>query len=581
MSFKKHQHSQPFHSQEKNNASLPQNISNMAILPDNFVMLPSQNNHNENNKSTKNDTPSPQLQHSPDKKKFSLDPSFEWVITSDPQYPRTKETGADGSRELSERQIREQYAAINVYRDSNLWGRDNVPVMLNGDITEYSHGYQREKMKTLLSLLGPSLYFGLGNHDYENLDCLNNGCARDAMEDLRKHVENKETVSFDLNVRQENFTFMEYWNGSGAYSFISGDFMFIQLNNHPSYTDRFRSNTGLWRRDIKITKSLDSWLESQLRTARTRRKHIIINMHRSPSDSNYPTADIEKFKNLVNEYNVKAIFFGHTHKAGKEKNFGNALVFNSGAAFYKTFLVAEYDQRTGRVNVKQATDNIIASDILGSFQVRDPVVYPSVDVGYADRPTELNIIVAQTSHYYLRWKYAEIKFANRAAVRVDFTSNDGFEPGHSFKELTPNTRYTVDITAFTEDGRSAKRTLTARTTDYWSMPENFCTSFASGGWENNGWVARWKRPVDSNWIGTPMFELGVYTEEGAEVHSIIVTPQYSAAIPLRIYEAYKGQGLALGVRFVSITDPGDRGLLHLFGLDYLPLADWCSLQSKD
>jgi inactivated superfamily I helicase len=64
----------------------------------------------------------------------------------------------------------------------------HVPVVVNGDITEYGHGNERSAMQAMFRKMaagvgGPLLLPGLGNHDYENNvdDCSNNGCARDAV----------------------------------------------------------------------------------------------------------------------------------------------------------------------------------------------------------------------------------------------------------------------------------------------------------------------------------------------------------------------------------------------------------------
>lgn len=107
-----------------------------------------------------------------------------FVIRADTQYPR----GPDSANqpEESTRLMTEQDNAINQWRNS--FG-GNIPVFLNGDVTEFGHGREWSKMFEHLARV-PGTYWGLGNHDYENNvdDCANNGCARDSIQHLEAAV---------------------------------------------------------------------------------------------------------------------------------------------------------------------------------------------------------------------------------------------------------------------------------------------------------------------------------------------------------------------------------------------------------
>jgi len=80
------------------------------------------------------------------------------IVTSDPQYPWTTRTDArlpesDAERDARSRAlIEEQYRSIAAYRAARP-GQD-IPVFINGDLTAYGHGWQRDVMARLLRILG-------------------------------------------------------------------------------------------------------------------------------------------------------------------------------------------------------------------------------------------------------------------------------------------------------------------------------------------------------------------------------------------------------------------------------------------
>ena len=260
------------------------------------------------------------------------------VITSDPQYPWTPKMDSGGANEsddekqrVSERLIREQYQDINSYTNSV----SNSSVIINGDITAYGHGWQRAKMADLLRTLNKPYYYGLGNHDIENNkdDCFQDMCFLSTMDDFISHI--SKVDSKDVQSK----TGLRY-TGSFAYAVEFGDIYSIQLNNDPTMeTEGFG---GRFRRSYKMVENLD-WLEKQLKFAKKNEKIIIVNVHK-PND--WKGGPSERFKKLLKEYGVAAVFCGHYHtECGKTSYysdfFGDVPVFLSGSASQSTYLILE------------------------------------------------------------------------------------------------------------------------------------------------------------------------------------------------------------------------------------------------
>lgn len=304
-----------------------------------------------------------------------------FVIRSDTQYPRTDESNEDtiGSIQL----IREQTAVIKAYRLAN-GGLQSVPLFLNGDVTEYGHGWHWEVMQGLLTEMSP-VYYGLGNHDYDNNirlpngeGCYNNGCAYNSLTHLKDDVQGWGVDAFDQWETGDGNPLRQDYYGSYAYSKTIGKFKFIQLNNHYNFAVTFVTVHNLESKTYHILSSLD-WLEDQLKQAVASKKFVIINMHRPPGDSTFGSqADRDRFDRLINEYRVVAIFHGHSHTSGRDDDIGKVPVFDSGAAFKKTFLVAEYLGETGQFSVRQANNNIIDKTLADIELLESPAVPPPI-----------------------------------------------------------------------------------------------------------------------------------------------------------------------------------------------------------
>ncbi len=281
------------------------------------------------------------------------------IVTSDPQYPWTPESDThvpqgDADRDArSQALIEEQYRSIVAYRAARQ-GQD-IPVFINGDITAYGHGDQREVMGRMLKILGDNVHIGLGNHDYENNirrdngeGCYNNGCARDSINDIVRHVTSKQgVVSFDYS--RQGTTFGTRHVGSLAYAFRAPglDRVFnVQLHNHPRYTVSFDTTEGILpaRYDIE---SPVPWLENML-TA-----NLTVPPFGTPADRAYDFAvvhmhdpdkiNVEFVRSIMNS-DVVAVFAGHFHQhLGHYRSIGPIPVFLSGSASQRTYLIVEHD----------------------------------------------------------------------------------------------------------------------------------------------------------------------------------------------------------------------------------------------
>ncbi|PQQ40611.1 hypothetical protein C6H65_14165 [Photorhabdus luminescens] len=237
--------------------------------------------------------------------------------------------------------------------------------IVNGDLTEFGRASTRRSLdKIYTSKIKFPLFMGLGNHDYannvddctspENLDFSRNACARSAVFDMAERISD---YSKELN----NFSYdydHEAWKGSLSYSWDFGDIHYVQLQNYPTYSvnlNHYISPT------VYITKSLD-WLESDLKSAQTRGKAVVLNFHDGYDHfiTNSSYAEKEKFKSLIKKYNVMAVFVGHSHVL-KEYNapiFVNAIVYDSGALFKGDFFIINVNKKCMQISAYNGIDGI-------------------------------------------------------------------------------------------------------------------------------------------------------------------------------------------------------------------------------
>lgn len=295
------------------------------------------------------------------------------IVTSDPQYPWTTRTDArlpesDAERDARSRAlIEEQYRSIAAYRAARP-GQD-IPVFINGDLTAYGHGWQRDVMTRLLRILGDNVHFGLGNHDYENNirndrggGCYNNGCARDSINDLVRHVSRKQgVVSFDFSALPGAFN--RRYQGSLAYALRAPGLdrvLNVQLNNHPIYAVSFDTTEGIFPALYDIEPSAP-WLQNLLA------ERLGTPPFGTPADRPYDFAivhmhDPDGFNGDVartlSGSDVAAVFAGHLHtRLGYYRNIGSVPVYVSGSASQRTYLVVEHDTDESVLRIYGVHDN--------------------------------------------------------------------------------------------------------------------------------------------------------------------------------------------------------------------------------
>ncbi|WP_052752970.1 metallophosphoesterase family protein [Paenibacillus larvae] len=273
------------------------------------------------------------------------------VITSDPQYPWTPkmDDGGGSSNEsdaekerVSEKLIREQYQDINSYTREV----PNSSIIINGDYTSYGRMSELSKMRELVKILDKPYYYGLGNHDIENNKGTHpwDGFFQNSMNAYVNHVKRHNLPKEQVDFKMDSIgTTIQIYKGSFSYAVDFGDIYSIQLNNFPT----MEASTEAWSGDnirFRMYPNLD-WLEKQLQFAKNAGKFIIVNVHKPNS---WEGGSNERFKKLLKEYDVKAVFCGHYHTScGDQKNwysnyFGDIPVFLSGSASQSTYLILEY-----------------------------------------------------------------------------------------------------------------------------------------------------------------------------------------------------------------------------------------------
>lgn len=286
------------------------------------------------------------------------------LIASDPQAFRVKAENGEGEVVPSGRWKRVTDAMADILRAERA-GSHYVPLIINGDITEYGHGNERSAFREFVRKTltvnsgtkgGPLFFPGLGNHDYSNNlnNCANNGCARDAVCDniIWTRAIKQQTIgmNFDHTYSQN------VHKGSLSYSFDVGKVHVVQLHNEPTYTATFETGGSFWapgeKRRFEITSSL-AWLKKDLAAAKARGQYTIINMHK-PSDWSDATVYRTEFKQMINDHRVIAVFAGHYHwSLGKMDYpaFGKVPVFLSGAIMHNNYLRLMFDWRKHELQV--------------------------------------------------------------------------------------------------------------------------------------------------------------------------------------------------------------------------------------
>lgn len=291
------------------------------------------------------------------------------IVTSDPQYPWTDATdrGIDEDestkRTRSEALITEQYESIAAYRAARADQR--IPVVINGDLTAYGHGWQRDTFKRLVQILGSDVYLGLGNHDYQNNirrengeGCFLNACARGSIQDFAKWMRGQRMALRVLSFDYATYPglFRDVYQGSLGYTFRAPGFPYAlqaQLHNAPNYSVRFTSNEGIRAAEFDIEAPVTYWLRNALadRMAQADVSFTVMHMHKPPV---YDAAFVETLR----QHPVSAIFAGHLHQwLGLYRMIEGVPVFLSGSASQRSYLIVEHDDQANRLRVYAVRNN--------------------------------------------------------------------------------------------------------------------------------------------------------------------------------------------------------------------------------
>ncbi|MER2471651.1 metallophosphoesterase [Photorhabdus laumondii] len=291
----------------------------------------------------------------------NIDSNYKIAVMSDPQPWRLDPEQGDPNADKKPWEELNKKVANSI---NNIYDRNHLAFgIVNGDLTEFGRASTRKSLEEIYtSKIKFPLFMGLGNHDYANnvndctypegFDFSRNACARSAVFDMAKRISG---YSKELN----NFSYdydNEAWKGSLSYSWDFGDIHYVQLQNYPTYNvnlDHYVSPT------VYITKSLD-WLESDLESAQTRGKAVVLNFHDGYDHfiDNSSYAEKEKFKSLIKKYNVMAVFVGHSHflKEYTASVFGNARVYDSGALFKGDFFIIDVNKKCMQISAYNGID---------------------------------------------------------------------------------------------------------------------------------------------------------------------------------------------------------------------------------
>ena len=232
--------------------------------------------------------------------------------------------------------------------------------IVNGDMTEFGRRGQREAYDVYLGR-GDSAaavlktYIGLGNHDYENNVFQKSAlrkfcaeapegygiaaCAMHSLEWVYAKIRN-----YALKNKSIDYSEDKVFRGKGslAYSWDEGDVHFVQLHNYPGYEVRLTADKAGRQVLAEITSSY-AWLKTDLAAARARGlKRIILNYHQPGKSFD------NRLKDLAKEYNIVAIFTGHSHAFGKRPLWHDAQdgsravpIFVAGAFFLGDYYLVD------------------------------------------------------------------------------------------------------------------------------------------------------------------------------------------------------------------------------------------------
>ncbi|MDQ7997598.1 MAG: metallophosphoesterase [Luteibacter sp.] len=296
------------------------------------------------------------------------------VITSDPQYPWTPATD-DGEhsdladKTLAEALIREQYESIAAFRRN--YPGQHIPVIVNGDLTSQAAPSEQEKIHDLLGLLGDEVYYGLGNHDYQNnltnfvCSALTH-CAIDALDNLAQHVrrhrQNGRVTDFDYAAFAGGLFTGLRKEGSWSYAFTPDGWeqvLNLQLSNSPGYAATINWGAGPAGYRYEVTPSTP-WLTRHLPRWSTPGAYdfLLVHVHK-PDEFSTGFRAPTPLQAMLATHRVAAVFAGHYHgRMGYYSGgFGAPPVFLSGSASQRTYLIVEHWPESKKLKVYGVREN--------------------------------------------------------------------------------------------------------------------------------------------------------------------------------------------------------------------------------
>jgi cytolysin (calcineurin-like family phosphatase) len=315
--------------------------------------------------------------------------NFSMLIGSDTQYPWTARTDAKDPTEteadkINGAKVANQYQVISMNSLTQQVG--NVKGMiLNGDVTAFGHAKELEGYKSIWKNLSVPIYIGLGNHDYANNvnNCFQNNCAIRMVEYARDEIRKRNPLSFDYR-ESDSYKFPEMRTegiGSLAYSWDVGNIHFVQLNNYPMYQRTFEGyDAGAAKRKIMQIQSALDWLDEDLTKARNAGKAIILNYHDTNEhwadgyDANTAAQLKARFANMLQKYNVSAVFAGHYHRAHgrtlvEPSTYGNVPVFYAGSVSQGLYLLAQFNGNQMTIDKVSSAGGGVNRQTNGSYKL--------------------------------------------------------------------------------------------------------------------------------------------------------------------------------------------------------------------
>lgn len=279
-----------------------------------------------------------------------------FILASDPQPFRAMTQRSPYAEKINSTQWYGNIDRITEQIRTDRQASYYVPLIINGDLTEFGHGNERKAMQRKMkqanaSRPGPLMLPGMGNHDYDQNvgDCGNNGCARDSVCDMLMWVKTLSPASFDYRWDNSKRTH----RGSFAYSVDVGRVRVVQLHLEPTYTRYFETGGGFAHNKkarFSITSAMD-WLERDLKTASERGQYVIVNLHKRSGWQDTAVRD-DRFRKLLEQHKVVAVFAGHLHnQLGAAGTIGKVPVFQTGAMLAESYLRVTFDWSTYKMHV--------------------------------------------------------------------------------------------------------------------------------------------------------------------------------------------------------------------------------------